>query len=738
MTMRPVTNLCVRLLTPPLLALSLLASLPSTRGVAQQPSARPAYLDPAQPIDARVEDLLARMTLEEKIALVHADNRFSTAGVPRLGIPARQLSDGPHGVREETVGRDVSQAVGRTDDFVTYMPALVGLAATWNPDLAAEYGKTIGEEARWRGKQIMLAPGMNIMRTPLNGRNFEYLGEDPYLASRMAVNYIRGEQSQGVASCAKHFVANDQETERNRVNVEMDERTLREIYLPPFRAAVEEAGVLSVMAAYNKFRGAYCAENDYLLNKILKDEWGFKGLVVSDWNAVHSTRGSVLGGLDLEMGTVGRPFDEFYLARPFLDGVRAGEFPVSVLDDKVRRNLRVMFATGAFDNRAPGGSINTKEHQLSARRVAEESFVLLKNEAGALPLDAGKLTSIAVIGENATRLQAYGGGSSRIKAFYEVTPLEGILRRVGDRVNVTYSAGYAEKGAGEDAVARAVRAASQADVVIYVGGLNHSPGLDSEGADRKDLKLPYGQDELLQRIVQANPRTVVVLLGGGPVEMDRWLARVPAVLLAWYPGMEGGNALARVLFGDANPSGKLPFTFPKRLEDSPAHALGAYPGRDGTVRYEEGLLVGYRWFDTKNIEPLFPFGHGLSYTRFEYSGLRLVEGRDAKGPVVTVNFDVTNAGARDGAEVAEVYVRDVKSTLLRPLKELKGFRKVFLKAGEKQSVSIPLERSAFAFYDPQRRGWVAEKGEFRIMVGSSSRDIRLDSSYSLAQTTAEK
>ncbi|HYY99181.1 MAG TPA: glycoside hydrolase family 3 N-terminal domain-containing protein, partial [Pyrinomonadaceae bacterium] len=494
-------------------ALLLLAALASGAGVrpARTQAERPPYLDPNQPIETRVEDLLSRMTLEEKVALVHADNRFSTAGVPRLRIPQRQLSDGPHGVREETVGRDVSQAVGRTDDFATYMPALVGLAATWNTELAGAYGATVGDEARQRGKQIMLAPGMNIMRTPLNGRNFEYLGEDPYLSSRMAVPYIRGEQAEGVASCAKHFVANDQEFERNTINVEMDERTLREIYLPPFRAAVEEAGVLSVMSAYNKFRGEYCTENDYLLNKVLKGEWGFRGMVVSDWNAAHTTRGSALGGLDLEMGTVGRPFDEFFLARPFLEGVRGGEFPASLLDDKARRNLRVMFETHAFDGQGPPGSINTKEHQATARRVAEESFVLLKNDGGALPLDADKLASVAVIGENAVRLQAYGGGSSRIKAFYEVTPLEGILRRVGERANVTYSAGYGEK-AGADAAVRAVRAASQADVVIYVGGLNHSLGLDSEAADRKDLKLPYNQDELLQRVIAANPRTIVVLL----------------------------------------------------------------------------------------------------------------------------------------------------------------------------------------------------------------------------------
>ncbi|HJQ31112.1 MAG TPA: glycoside hydrolase family 3 C-terminal domain-containing protein [Pyrinomonadaceae bacterium] len=697
---------------------------------------RPLYLDPGQPIEARIADLLSRMTLEEKVAIVHADNRFSTAGVPRLGIPPRQLSDGPHGVREETVGRDVSQAVGRTDDFATYMPALLGLAATWNTELARAYGTTLGEEARQRGKQIMLAPGMNIMRTPLNGRNFEYLGEDPYLASRMAVEYIRGEQAEGVASCAKHFAGNEQEFERNTINVEMDERTLREIYLPPFRAAVQEAGVLSVMSAYNKFRGTYCSENDYLLNKILKDEWGFKGLVVSDWNAVHSTRGSVLGGLDLEMGTVGKPFDEFYLARPFLEGVRGGEFPMSVPDDKVRRNLRVMFATHAFDGNPPG-AINTKAHQETARRVAEESFVLLKNEANALPLDADKLTSLAVVGENAVRLQAYGGGSSRIKAFYEIPPLEGILRRVGERVNVTYSAGYGEK-ATTDAVERAVRAASQADAVIYVGGLNHARGLDSEGEDRKDLKLPYGQDELIRKIVEVNPRTIVVLLGGGPVEMGTWLARVPAVLYAWYPGMEGGSALARVLFGDVSPSGKLPCTFPVRLEDSPAHALSAYPGRSGMVRYEEGLLVGYRWFDTKQVAPLFPFGYGLSYTRFEYSNLKLVAGQSPKGPVLAVTFDLKNTGDAAGAEVAQVYVRDAQSSLPRPLKELKGFGKVFLKPGESQTVRVVLDRNAFSFYDPDKRAWVAERGDFRIMVGGSSRDIKLEGNFSLAQTVVEK
>ena len=661
---------------------------------------RALYLDPTQSVDARVEDLLSRLTLEEKLALVHADSKFTTAAIPRLGIPRRWLSDGPHGVRED-VGPDTWLPAGRTDDFSSFMPALIGLAATWNQDLGKAYGEVIGQEARQRGKQIMLGPGMNIMRTPLNGRNFEYPGEDPFLSSRMVVNYIRGVQSQEVSSCAKHFAANDQEWQRNTINVEMDERALREIYLPPFKAAVQEAGVLSVMSAYNKFRGQYCSENDYLINKILKGEWGFKGLVMSDWGGTHSTRGAVLNGLDLEMGTEGKPYDEFYLGRAFREGLGSGEYPMSVLDDKVRRNLREMFATRAIEGRGPG-SLNTKEHQATARRIAEESMVLLKNEAGALPLDANKIKSIAVIGENAVRLQAYGGGSARIKTFYEITPLEGILRSVGDRANVSFSMGYREK-AGDDLAERAVLAAKQADVVIYVGGLNHSLFYDAEGFDRKDMKLPYGQDELLRRVVEANPRTIVVLFGGGPVEMGSWLAQVPAVLQAWYPGMEGGNALAGVLFGDVNPSGKLSCTFPKRLEDSPAHALSAYPGKDGTVRYDEGLLVGYRWFDTKNVEPLFPFGFGLSYTNFEYSDLKINQAKDAPDGVVTAEFYLKNVGTRDGAEVAQLYVQDLKPRLVRPLKELKGFTKVFLKAGERQAVSIPLDRSSFAFYDPEKK-----------------------------------
>ncbi len=704
--------------------------------------AKPAYLDASVPLETRVEDLLKRLTIEEKISLLHGDSKFTTAAIPRLGIPRRWLSDGPHGVRED-IGPDTWQPAGRTDDFATAMPCGIALSATWNPELAQATGITIAEEARARGKHIMLGPAVNIMRTPLCGRNFEYMGEDPWLTSRMAVGYIRGQQSQEIASCVKHFAVNNQETERNSINVEVDERVLREIYLPAFEASVKEAHVWSVMGAYNKLRGEFCCQNDYLLNQILKKEWAFNGLVMSDWNAAHNTKGVALGGLDLEMGTERKAYADFYLAKPFREAIEKGEIPQAVLDDKVRRNLRVMLATHILDGRAPG-SMNTKTHQDTSRHVAEEAMVLLKNDGALLPLDATKLTSIAVIGENATRLQCHGGQSSEIKAFYEITPLDGLVRRAGGRVNITYAVGYASPPAGPrstrsaafgpEATAaeladRAVAAAKAADVVIFVGGLNHDQNYDSESWDRKDLKLPYGQDELLARVLAANPRTVVVLVAGSPVEMP-WIAKAPAVLQAWYGGMEAGNALARVLFGDVNPSGKLPCTFPQKLADSPAHALDAYPGKEGTVRYVEGLLVGYRWFDTKEIAPLFPFGHGLSYTTFGYANLRATTA-DA---MTTVQVDLTNTGTRDGTEVVQLYVEPVKPTVERPKRELKAFAKVALKAGEKKTVTLTLPQRAFAHYDTEKHAWLADAGEYVLRAGSSSRDLRVDGRVVLANT----
>jgi len=715
---------------------------------------RPVYLDDTRPLALRIDDLLSRLTLEEKVSLVHANARFGVAGVPRLGLAELRMDDGPMGVREE--GRSWQSHI---DDFSTAMPATLGLAATWNTDLAVAYGSVIGQEAKQRGKNIMLGPSLNIQRTPLCGRNFEYLGEDPFLTSRIAVNYIEGEQAQGVSSCAKHFAANNQEYDRNTVNVEMDERTLREIYLPAFHAAVQEAGVLNVMAAYNLFRGQHCCENHYLLDEVLKGEWGFKGAVMSDWGGVHHTDLAATNGMDMEMGT-GRAYHDYYLADPYLAGLQSGRYPVSALDDKVRRDLYVRFKLGLIHdpsaavvtNVEPQGPLSTRAHQEVARQVAEESFVLLKNQ-NLLPLNPARIKTIAVIGANAVAEFAHGGGSANIKAPYEITALEGISNRVGDRVKLIYAQGYNPPGGPgrvdfrpepepvnaprnvSALVAEAVAAAKSADLVVYVGGLNHRGGYDTEGADRKDIKLPGAQDDLIRKVVQANPRTVVVLMGGGAVEMDAWLARVPAVLYAWYPGIEGGNALARVLFGDVDPSGKLPCTFPKRLADSPAHALHAYPGINDTEVYREGLLVGYRWYDTKKIEPLFPFGYGLSYTTFKYSDLNLVPGPAALGAPLTVEFELANTGGRAGAEVAQVYVEELHPGLPRPLKELKGFKKVFLPPGGKQVVSIVLDRKAFAHYDPDKKGWVADKGAYKILVASSSRDIRLSGTFKLAETS---
>ena len=692
----------------------------------------PLYLDPSQPVEARVENLLSQLTLPEKIALIHADSKFTTAAIPRLGLPRRWLDDGPHGVRED-IGPDTWEPAGRTDDFSTAMPSGICLAATWNPEVGSAEGESIGQEARARGKDIMLGPGVNILRTPLCGRNFEYLGEDPWLASQMAVGYIRGAQSQDISSCVKHFAVNNQEHQRGSINVEVDERALREIYLPAFKAAVQSGGVWSVMGAYNQLRHQHCCQNDYLLNTILKGEWGFKGLVMSDWDGTHDTRQAVLNGLDLEMGT-GKKYDDYYLAQPYLQGLQNGTYPLAGLDEKVRRNLRVMIATHVLDPGRKPGSLNTAAHQLVARHVAEEGIVLLKNDHHLLPLNPAAVKTFAVIGDNATRLHAHGGDSSGIKAFYEITPLAGILKRIGAQANVIFSQGYQANG-GADLTERAVAAARAADVVIYLGGLNHQKGLDCEGADRKDMKLPYGQDELIQKIVAANPNTVVVL-EGTMVEMDAWVEKVPALVQAWYPGMEGGNALAAVLFGDVNPSGKLPATFPKKLADSPAHTFGpgSYPGTNGTVTYAEGLLVGYRWFDTKHIAPQFPFGFGLSYTTFAFSNLHLIPA--ATG--VTAEFEITNTGPVAGAEVAQLYVHPENPGVVRPDKELKGFKKIFLQPGETQTIDIPLTMAAFAYYSPADQAWIAAQGEYKIRLGNSSRDLPQEADFTLPQTTSFK
>jgi beta-glucosidase len=685
----------------------------------------------------QVEDLLARLTLEEKIDLVHGNTKFSTAGVPRLGIPERWLTDGPHGVREE-ISPDSWEPAGCSDDHATALPISLGLAATWNPALALTAGEVLGAETLARNKDILLAPGVNIQRTPLCGRTFEYFGEDPFLTSRMAVNYIRGVQSQGVAACVKHFAVNNQEIERMTIDVLVDERTLREIYLPAFEAAVLEAGVWVVMGAYNKLRGHWCSHNEYLLDHILKGEWNFRGLVVSDWNAVHDTDEAVFTGLDLEMGTE-KPYEQYFFAKPFLNGILEGRYPVEALDEKVRRNLRVMIATGRLDapkSRAPG-VLASPGHRAVARKIAEEAAVLLKNENAALPIRLGDVRSIAVIGENARRKHTKGGFGAGVKVMHEINALEGIMQRASFMADVSFSIGYGSEDPSdepsEELMERAVAAARQADVAIVFAGLRRAPNLDDEATDRASLALPFGQDELIRRVAEVNSRTIVVMVTGSPVEMDAWLDSVPAVLQAWYGGMEAGTAISSILFGDTNPSGKLPCTFPRCIEDIAAHALGpaAYPGKDGKVTYDEGLMVGYRHFDATGIAPLFAFGHGLSYTRFEYAALELETGGEN---FLTASFDIQNVGDCAGAEVAQLYIEDVESSLPRPPKELKGFIKVALEPGERRRVRIALDLKAFMFFHPGHGGWLAERGEFRIRIGSSSQDLRLCASFQLAES----
>jgi beta-glucosidase len=685
----------------------------------------------------KIDALVKQMTLEEKVNMIHASSSFTSGGVPRLKIPELVMSDGPHGVRPEH-GRDW-QLDNNIADSGTYLPTGVCLAATWNPELGYSYGAVLGSEARFRGKDVILGPGINIIRTPLNGRNFEYQSEDPFLVSRMAVGYIKGVQDQGVSACVKHFAANNQEIKRFTINVEMSERALREIYLPGFKAAVQEGGVNTLMGAYNKFRGQWASENNYLLNQILRKEWGFKGLVMSDWDAVHHTTQAFWNGMDLEMGTdlqmLPNPqYNKFFLADTVVTLVKSNKFPEYLLDQKVKRILYVMAKTGLLEGNIKKGDYNTKQHQSVAQKVAEEGIVLLKNENNFLPLQKNAHKTIAVIGYNAERKQAMGGGSSQVRAFYEITPLDGIRKLLGNNTTIQYAAGYKiERGAGADSkmIEEAVNAARGADVVIYVGGWTHGynyavwddNAYDAEAADKPDMMMPFGQDELLTQVLNVNPKTVVVLVGGGAVDMSQWINKVPSIVQAWYPGMEGGNALAGILFGDINPSGKLPMSFPKKLEDHGAHALGEYPGDTVKlqVNYFDDIYVGYRYFDKYEVEPQFAFGHGLSYTSFSYSGLQLRK----EGNAVVVNFRIKNTGKVKGAETAQLYIGQDNPSLPRPPKELKGFRKISLNPGETKEVTIRLPADAFSYYSDLQHQWVNEKGSYSVMVGSSSRDIRL-------------
>ena len=683
--------------------------------------------------EEKIDSLISLMTIEEKVTLIHSESSFTSGGVARLGIPHWVMSDGPHGVRKEH-GTDYVADQGVMDS-ITYLPVGVALASTWNPTLGYEYGKVLGSEANFRGKDVILGPGINIIRTPVNGRNFEYLSEDPYLISKMAVGYIKGVQDQGISACVKHYAANNQETKRNRINVEMSERALREIYLPGFKAAVQEGGVNTLMGSYNKFRGQFCTHNDYLMNKILKGEWGFQGTVISDWGAVHSTMEAIVNGTDVEMGTDLRlgdkpDYGKYFMGDTVISLVNAGKVDVKLIDDKVRRILRIMYKTSMFGKRNPG-SVNTKEHQATALKIAEEAIVLLKND-NILPLHKESLKTIAVIGSNATRKHAGAGGSSQVNAKYEVTPLEGIIKMVGENVNVVYAPGYEiskEGTVNKQLIQQAVKVAASADVVIYAGGWIHGfsdawkdNAFDSESVDKPSMILPFGQDELIKAILKANPKTIVVLNSGAASDMRAWSDQAKAIIQSWYAGMEGGTALAEIIFGAVSPSGKLPMTFPKKLEDGSAHALGEYPG-DANLNeiYKDDIYVGYRYFDTKKVEPLFAFGHGLSYTNFAFENLSVT--KSEKG--ASLKLTVKNVGAMDGAEVVQVYVKDDASTVERPEKELKAFSKIFLKKGESKEVELSLGEDAFQYYDETKKQWVLEPGKFTILVGNSSRDIKL-------------
>ena len=693
-------------------------------------------------MEKRIEKLIKKMTLEEKVGLLHGNSKFYVAGVERLGIPEWSLSDGPHGVRAEINRHDWAYA-GWTNDSASYFPTGTAFAAAWNPELAYRRGEVLGEEARWRKKDVLLGPGVNIIRSPLCGRNFEYMSEDPYMNSVLAVAYIKGLQSRDVACSVKHFAVNNQETNRTTVDVECSERALREIYLPAFKAAVQEGGALTVMAAYNKFRGEFCAENNYLVRKILRNEWGFDGVYVTDWGAAHSTVPSMEAGLDLEMGTLIDKYEDWYYANPLIEAVKSGKVPMSLVDEKVGDVLRVMIKTNVLDpkKRFGPGSMNTKEHQQATYDAAAEAIVLLKNQNNLLPLDFSSIKSLAVIGDNATRKHSNGGLSSEIKAVYEVTPLGALRAKWGDKVDIRFAQGYeklstfvegsnngqssgtfSSKTQESDALLKeAVEVARTSDVALLVCGLNHD--YDTESFDRLNMDIPYGQVELIQEVVKANPRTIVVMIAGSPLNMAAVDICSPAIVWAWFNGMEGGNALVDVLSGKVNPSGKMPFTTPVSLDQSPAHALGNFPGRDLKVNYEEDILVGYRWFDTKGLPVVYPFGYGLSYTTFDYSNLNTDKETYDQADTIQATFTLTNTGDREGAEVAQLYVSDPVCSVMRPVKELKGFKKVFLKPGESRRITLDIPVSSLAFYSEAQSQFVVEPGEFILQLGASASDI---------------
>ncbi len=711
------------------------------------------YLDPSKPLEERVQDALSRMTLEEKVAITHAQSKFSSAGVPRLGIPEVWHTDGPHGIRPEVLWDEWDQA-GWTNDSCTAFPALVNLAATWDRELSRLYGDCIGQEARYREKDILLGPGINMGRTPLNGRTFEYMGEDPYLAGQLVVPYIQGVQSNGVAACVKHFAMNNQEVRRTSTSSNVDDRTMYEIYLPAFEAAVKEGGAWAIMGSYNLYNNQFNCHNKRLLCDILKGEWGFDGVVVSDWGGCRDDDEAAAYGLDIEMGTwtnglsgaASDGYSNYHLAKPYLERLRDGRASLEGLDDKASRVLRTIFRTSMGEQHF--GSFNSPEHYAAARKIAAEGLVLLKND-GALPLQIPQGGKLLVVGENAYKMMVVGGGSSNLKTKYEIIPLEALHEAFDGKASVVWERGYvgdtttdynkvvtgqdlSESRSAEQLLADAVASASDADCILYIGGLNKSKGQDNEGTDRADIVLPYGQDALIEALAATGRPMVVVNISGSPVAMP-WAPKVNAIVQGWYGGSESGHALVDVLTGAVNPSGKLPFTMPIALADGPLKTERQYPGIKEEGKkwwqeyYDEGVFIGYRWYSSKSIPVQYPFGHGLSYTTFDVSGVSVKRAGDG----FKVSAAVKNTGSVPGAEVVQLYVSDVESSVERPVKELKGFEKVYLQPGESRKVQFTLDRRALSFFDADSHAWVAEPGEFRALVGTSSEDIREEVTFKL-------
>lgn len=697
----------------------------------------------------KIENLVSQLTLEEKIGMIHGDSLFTTKGVERLGIPPLVTSDGPMGVRMD-FQPDKWLPAGNGADFVTYLPSGSAVAATWNRSLAELAGEILGEETRGRGKDVILGPSVNIKRSPLCGRNFEYMSEDPYLAGEQVAPMIRGIQKSDVAACVKHFAVNNQETERVWVEAEVSDRAFREIYLPAFWKAVTEGGSYTIMGAYNKLKGEHCCESPRLLDEILRQEWRYDGVVISDWGAVHDTEKAAACSLDIEM-SVENNFDDYCMARPLLKAVKEGRVKEEQIDEKVRRILLLMERLHMLDGERKKGCYNTEAHRAGTKKIAQESIILLKNQENLLPLDERKIKKLLVIGENGTHVHSQGGGSAEIKALYEITPLMGLRMYLGGKARVDYTPGYyveekqeqsevnwqesslqegggqtkgkefqgdREKKMEEGLIEEALRLAADKsyDAVIFVGGLNHD--YDTEGQDRADMKLPYHQDRLIRRLLEVRQDMIVVMNAGSPVEMEEWVEKTQALVWQWYAGMEGGTALAEVLFGAVNPSGHLPESFPKFCQDCPSHSVGEFPGTD-VVRYKEDVYVGYRYYSTEGKAVRFCFGHGLSYTDFALGKLSV----EKQGEQIGVSVSVKNTGDRKGKECVQLYIHPVEAQVSRPALELKGYEKLELEPGEEKILSFSLTRDAFARYDEEKGAFVTDPGVYEIWLGESCEKI---------------